>query len=127
MAVSMLILVPAGIAPLPIRQRYRTVVVDHHPRPARVGGTATGPPNPSSCSPTRSGTVGLTARDRVAGGAGLGLTIVDTIAGAHGGKIRALRSSLGGAQLELDIPGFRSDVRPRPYSALTSRQSHATR
>jgi two-component system, OmpR family, sensor kinase len=67
------------------------------------------------------------ARDRVAGGAGLGLAIVDTIAGAHGGQIRVLRSPLGGAQLELDIPGFRSDVRPRPYGARHSGQSHAAR
>ncbi len=67
------------------------------------------------------------ARDRVAGGAGLGLAIVDAIADAHGGKVRALRSSAGGAQLELDIPGFRSNVRARPYGARPSGQSHATR
>jgi signal transduction histidine kinase len=67
------------------------------------------------------------ARDRVAGGAGLGLAIVHAIADAHGGQIRALRSPLGGAQLELDIPGFRSDVRPRPYGARPAGQSHATR
>ena len=67
------------------------------------------------------------ARDRVAGGAGLGLAIVHAIADAHGGQVRALRSPLGGAQLELDIPGFRSDVRPRPFGARRSGQSHATR
>lgn len=67
------------------------------------------------------------ARDRVAGGAGLGLAIVYAIAEAHGGQIRARRSPLGGAQLELDIPGFRSDVRPRPYGARPSGHSHATR
>jgi signal transduction histidine kinase len=67
------------------------------------------------------------ARDRVAGGAGLGLAIVGAIADAHGGHVRALGSPFGGAQLELDIPGFRSDARPRPYGARPSRQSHATR
>jgi two-component system OmpR family sensor kinase len=67
------------------------------------------------------------ARDRVAGGAGLGLAIVHAIADAHGGQIRALRSPLGGAHLQLDIPGFRSDLRPRPFSARPSGQSHATR
>jgi two-component system OmpR family sensor kinase len=67
------------------------------------------------------------ARDRVAGGAGLGLAIVEAIADAHGGRVRALRSPLGGARLELDIPGFRLNVRPRPYGARPSGQSHATR
>lgn len=67
------------------------------------------------------------ARDRVAGGAGLGLAIVHAIASAHGGQVRALRSPLGGAQLELDIPGFRGDVRPRTYRARASGPSHATR
>ena len=65
------------------------------------------------------------ARDRVAGGAGLGLAIVDAIANAHGGWVRARRSILGGAQLELDIPGFRSDVWPRPYGAASAGPSHA--
>jgi signal transduction histidine kinase len=67
------------------------------------------------------------ARDRVAGGAGLGLAIVQAIADAHGGQVRALQSPLGGAQLQLDIPGFRSGVRPRPYGAGALGQSHATR
>jgi two-component system OmpR family sensor kinase len=67
------------------------------------------------------------ARDRVAGGAGLGLAIVHAIAEAHGGRVRARRSPLGGAQLQLDIPGFRRDVRPRINRARAAGQSHATR
>jgi two-component system OmpR family sensor kinase len=55
------------------------------------------------------------ARDRVAGGAGLGLAIVQAIADAHGGQVRALRSADGGAQLELSLPGFHGTVRPRPF------------
>jgi two-component system OmpR family sensor kinase len=67
------------------------------------------------------------ARDRVAGGAGLGLAIVHAIADAHGGQVRALASPLGGAQMELDIPGFRSDLQPRTHGARAAGQSHATR
>ena len=67
------------------------------------------------------------ARDRVAGGAGLGLAIVHAIADAHGGRVRALRSPLGGAQLQLDIPGFSRDVRPRLHRGRGAGQSHATR
>ena len=67
------------------------------------------------------------ARDRVAGGAGLGLAIVGAIADAHGGQVRALPSWLGGAQLELDIPGFRGDAGLRPYGPRSPRSSHAAR
>ena len=67
------------------------------------------------------------ARDRVAGGAGLGLAIVDAIADAHGGQVRVLRAPLGGAQLELDIPGFRSAARPRPYAARSPGPTHSAR
>jgi two-component system OmpR family sensor kinase len=67
------------------------------------------------------------ARDRVAGGAGLGLAIVHAIADAHGGQVRALPSPLGGAQMELDIPGFRPDMRPPPHGARSAGPSHAAR
>jgi signal transduction histidine kinase len=46
------------------------------------------------------------ARDRASGGTGLGLAIVRAIAEAHGGSVRAARSSLGGARIELELPGF---------------------
>jgi signal transduction histidine kinase len=46
------------------------------------------------------------ARDRASGGTGLGLAIVRAIAEAHGGRVRAARSSLGGARIELELPGF---------------------
>ena len=45
------------------------------------------------------------ARDRVAGGAGLGLAIVRAIAQAHGGSVRAVAPVVTGARLQLDIPG----------------------
>jgi two-component system OmpR family sensor kinase len=45
------------------------------------------------------------ARDRVAGGAGLGLAIVRAIAAAHGGRVRAVAPVLSGARFELDLPG----------------------
>ena len=46
------------------------------------------------------------ARDRKSGGAGLGLAIVKAITTAHGGNVSASESSLGGARLELELPGF---------------------
>jgi signal transduction histidine kinase len=46
------------------------------------------------------------ARDRASGGTGLGLAIVRAIAEAHGGSVRAARSPLGGARIELELPGF---------------------
>jgi signal transduction histidine kinase len=50
-------------------------------------------------------------RSRTAGGAGLGLSIVLAIAEAHGGIARAVKTSTGGARLELELPGLH-DVRP---------------
>jgi two-component system OmpR family sensor kinase len=46
------------------------------------------------------------ARDRASGGTGLGLAIVRAIAEAHGGSVAAARSALGGARIELELPGF---------------------
>jgi two-component system OmpR family sensor kinase len=46
------------------------------------------------------------ARDRVAGGAGLGLAIVRAIAEAHDGTVSAGAAREGGAELRMEIPGF---------------------
>jgi two-component system OmpR family sensor kinase len=46
------------------------------------------------------------ARDRRAGGAGLGLPIVQAIAEAHDGEVRAVEPEVVGARLELEIDGF---------------------
>ncbi len=46
------------------------------------------------------------ARDRAAGGSGLGLAISREIAAAHGGRIWAEGSPLGGARLCLELPRF---------------------
>ncbi len=55
------------------------------------------------------------ARDRVSGGAGLGLSIVRAIAHSHGGRVRAGARHDGGARLELELPGYRPV--PRAYAA----------
>jgi two-component system, OmpR family, sensor kinase len=55
------------------------------------------------------------ARDRVSGGAGLGLSIVRAIAQAHGGRVRATARRGGGARFELELPGYRPA--PRPHAA----------
>jgi signal transduction histidine kinase len=44
------------------------------------------------------------ARSRDAGGAGLGLAIVQAIATAHGGRVWADASPSGGARFVLEIP-----------------------
>jgi two-component system, OmpR family, sensor kinase len=56
------------------------------------------------------------ARDRASGGTGLGLAIVRAIADAHAGAARAGESSLGGARIELELPGF-ATARERAPSA----------
>ena len=45
------------------------------------------------------------SRNRLAGGAGLGLAIVRAIAEAHHGTVRAGAGSEGGARIEIDLPG----------------------
>ncbi len=44
------------------------------------------------------------ARDRHSGGSGLGLAICDAIAKAHGGRITASASVLGGLRLSIELP-----------------------
>jgi two-component system OmpR family sensor kinase len=55
------------------------------------------------------------ARDRRAGGAGLGLAIVAAIAEAHGGEVRAVEPEAIGARLELEIDRFAAGP-PHPAS-----------
>jgi two-component system, OmpR family, sensor kinase len=47
------------------------------------------------------------ARDRVSGGAGLGLSIVRAIAQSHRGSVRVTGRRGGGARFELELPGYR--------------------
>ncbi len=46
------------------------------------------------------------SRARASGGTGLGLAIVKAIAEAHHGRVRATVGALGGARIELELPGF---------------------
>jgi two-component system OmpR family sensor kinase len=61
------------------------------------------------------------ARDRVAGGAGLGLAIVRAIAHAHGGSVRAVAPVVTGARLELDLPGPLLTTHGRPAERTAGR------
>jgi two-component system OmpR family sensor kinase len=62
-------------------------------------------------------------RSRKAGGAGLGLAIVQAIAEAHGGSARAVATAVGGARLELELPRLHAPrtgaarKRPQPPDA----------
>lgn len=51
------------------------------------------------------------ARDRASGGTGLGLAIVRAIAEAHDGRVAAGESPEGGARIELELAGFRTEDR----------------
>ncbi len=65
------------------------------------------------------------ARDRGSGGTGLGLAIVSAIANAHGGRVRAIESSPGGAQVELELPHFSAHSQPRSKPASLSSAARA--
>jgi two-component system, OmpR family, sensor kinase len=62
------------------------------------------------------------ARDRRAGGAGLGLAIVQAIADAHDGEVRAVAPAGAGARFELEISCFSASApggTPAPLAALS--------
>ena len=61
------------------------------------------------------------ARARVDGGSGLGLSIVDTIARAHGGNARAANRPEGGALVEIEVPVGAASVGRR--AVLTGAES----
>jgi len=61
------------------------------------------------------------ARDRASGGTGLGLAIVRAIAEAHGGTVAAGHSDMGGARMELELPGFAAAVRRTAALSETAR------
>jgi two-component system, OmpR family, sensor kinase len=56
-------------------------------------------------------------RTRAAGGAGLGLAIVEAIARAHGGSAAASNRPAGGAVVQLRLPGVRWPAAPTPSPA----------
>ncbi len=64
------------------------------------------------------------ARDRRSGGAGLGLSIVQAVTEAHGGRVRAGARPGGGARLELELPGLRMlDHHQRVRAATADRNA----
>jgi len=66
------------------------------------------------------------SRDRLSGGAGLGLAIVQAIARAHGGEVTAGESPEGGAQLVMVLPGFTAGVDRDPPAGTRPSQQSAT-
>lgn len=54
------------------------------------------------------------ARSRAGGGTGLGLTIVRSVAEAHGGSVEARPADLGGAEFELRLPAGRQPLHDQP-------------
>ena len=61
------------------------------------------------------------ARNRVRGGAGLGLAIVRAIAEAHGGRVGAGASPEGGARVEIELPGFEARAEAPQAPVVSSR------
>jgi signal transduction histidine kinase len=64
------------------------------------------------------------ARARETGGAGLGLSIVEEIVRAHGGRVAITGSHLGGARLEVHLPAFSERSAPARQGdlGLTTRE-----
>jgi two-component system OmpR family sensor kinase len=63
------------------------------------------------------------ARNRVRGGAGLGLAIVRAIVEAHGGRVAAGASPEGGARVEIELPGFKPRAGAPAYAPAVSSSS----
>jgi signal transduction histidine kinase len=63
------------------------------------------------------------ARNRVRGGAGLGLAIVRAIVEAHGGRVAAGQSPEGGARVEIELPGFNPGSGAPVYAPAVSSSS----
>ena len=62
-----------------------------------------------------------TARNRALGGTGLGLAIVRAIALAHEGHVAATQAPIGGARIELQLPGFRPLPQPDSSADMPAR------
>jgi signal transduction histidine kinase len=60
------------------------------------------------------------ARARDEGGSGLGLAIVAQLVTAHGGDVEILDSPLGGARVEVRLPGFDSGAQRTPATRIAS-------